>query len=80
MAAISTSNLSMFDLGAQAAIDRSVEQAIYALMLDPLTAAVCTPAQIEAMTLELFEAEKAFLPGYVSEPAQQACDVRLAPT
>jgi alpha-galactosidase len=65
MAAISASNLSMFDLGAQAAIDRSIEKAIYALMLDPLTAAVCTPAQIKAMTLEIFEAEKAFLPGYV---------------
>ena len=28
------------------------------------TAAVCTPAQIKAMTLEMFEAEKDFLPGY----------------
>ena len=41
-----------------------MEKAIYALLLDPLTAAVCTPAQIKAMTLELFTAEAAFLPGY----------------
>jgi alpha-galactosidase len=33
-------------------------------MLDPLTAAMCSPAEIRAMTLELFEAEKAFLPKY----------------
>jgi alpha-galactosidase len=33
-------------------------------MLDPLTAAICTPAEIKAMTLELFAAEKKFLPGY----------------
>jgi alpha-galactosidase len=64
MAAICQSNMAMFDLGAQAAIERSVEKAIYALMLDPLTAAVCTPAQAKAMALELFRAEKAFLPGY----------------
>ncbi len=64
MAAVSASNLSMFDLGAQAAIERSIEKAIYALYLDPLTSAVCTPAQIKAMALEMFAAEKAFLPGY----------------
>jgi alpha-galactosidase len=56
--------MSMFDLGAQAAIEGSVEKAMHALMLDPLCAAVCTPAQIKAMTLEMFEAEKAYLPGY----------------
>jgi alpha-galactosidase len=64
MAALCSSNLSMFDLGAQAAIERSKELAIHALMLDPLTAAVLTPAQIRAMALELFEAEAAFLPDY----------------
>ncbi|GAB5561518.1 MAG: alpha-glucosidase/alpha-galactosidase [Synoicihabitans sp.] len=64
MAALCASNMAMFDLGAQAAIDRSIETAIHALMLDPLTAAICTPAEIKAMTLELFETEREFLPGY----------------
>jgi alpha-galactosidase len=64
MANICATNLGMFDLGAQAVIERSKEAAIHALMLDPLTAAICTPTQIRAMTLELFEAEKAYLPGY----------------
>lgn len=64
MAALSASDMGLFDLGAQAAIERSVEKAIYALALDPLTAAVCTPAECKAMALELFKAEKAFLPGY----------------
>ena len=64
MAALCASNMSMFDLGAQAAIERNVEKAIYALLLDPLSAAVCTPQQIKAMTLELFAAEKPFLPCY----------------
>lgn len=64
MAALCASNLAVFDLGAQAAIERSKELAIHALMLDPLSSAVCTPAQIRAMTLEMFEAEKDYLPGY----------------
>ena len=64
MAALCDSNMRMFDLGAQACIERSKELAIYALMLDPLTAAVCSPEEIKQMTLEMFAAEKAFLPGY----------------
>ncbi len=64
MANVCATNLGMFDLGAQAAIERSKETAIHALLLDPLTAAVCTPGQIRKMTLELFRAEKAYLPGY----------------
>ncbi len=64
MAALCASNMAMFDLGATAAIERSKEAAVHALMLDPLTAAVCSPAEIKAMTLEMFETEKAYLPKY----------------
>ena len=64
MAAVCDSNMRMFDLAATACVSRSVEAAVHALMLDPLTQAVCTPAQVRAMTLEMFEAERAFLPGY----------------
>jgi alpha-galactosidase len=64
MAAICASNMAMFELGATAAVERSKEAAIYSLQLDPLTATVCSPAEIKAMTLELFEAEKKYLPKY----------------
>lgn len=64
MAALCAANMRMFDLIATAAIEKSKEAAIYALMLDPLTAAVCSPAEIQQMTLELFEAQAEFLPGY----------------
>jgi alpha-galactosidase len=64
MAALCASNMAMFDLGAIAAVERSKEAAIYALQLDPLSAAVCSPAEIKAMTLELFDAEKRYLPKY----------------
>lgn len=64
MAALCASNMGMFDLGARAAIEKSRELAIYSLMLDPLTAAVCSPAEIKKMTLEMFRAEARFLKGY----------------
>jgi len=64
MAAVCLSNMGTFDLGATAAIERSKEAAIHAMLLDPLSAAVCSPAEIKAMTLEMFAAEKKFLPGY----------------
>ena len=64
MAAICRSNQDMFDLAAKAVIEQSKEAAIHALMLDPLCAAILTPAEIRAMALEMFEAEKDFLPDY----------------
>ena len=63
-AAICDWNMRMYDLAATACIEKSREAAIHALMLDPLTAAVCCPAEIRKMAEELFEAEKEFLPGF----------------
>lgn len=65
MAAICDSNMRMFDLAADAAIDRSKQLAKYALAMDPLTSAVCAPAEIFEMVDRLFEAEAEFLPGYL---------------
>jgi alpha-galactosidase len=64
MAAVCASNMGTIDLGARAAVERSIEAAIHALLLDPLTAAVCTPSEIKRMTLELFAAEKRYLPRF----------------
>ena len=64
MAAVCSSNISMFDLGAQAAIELSRDTAIHALLLDPLTAAVCSPAEITDMALKMFRAQKRYLPAY----------------
>lgn len=64
MAAICDSNMRMFDCAAEAAIHKSKEYARYALYLDPLTSAVCCPAEIDEMVDRLFDAEKEFLPGF----------------
>jgi len=63
-AALCDWNMRMFDLAATACIDKSREAAAHALMLDPLTAAVCCPAEIKAMTEEMFEAQRELLPGF----------------
>lgn len=64
MAAICDSNMRMFDLAVEAILSRSKEMAAQALMLDPLTSAICAPAEIREMTMRLFDAEAAYLPEY----------------
>lgn len=64
MAAICDSNMRMFDLAADAAIHKSKQLAKYALAMDPLTSAVCSPAEIFEMVDRLFAAEAEFLQGF----------------
>lgn len=64
-AAICQSNMQMINLVATACIEKSKEAAIHALMLDPLTSAVCAPNEIKEMFEEMFEAEKEFLPYFL---------------
>jgi alpha-galactosidase len=54
--------MSVYDLAATACIERSREAAVHALMLDPLTAAVCSPGEIRQMAGELFEAQRDYIP------------------
>ena len=61
MAAVCRANMSVFEIGALALLERSKEAAVHALTLDPLTSAVCSLSEIRKMTEELFEAEAALL-------------------
>lgn len=64
MAHICHSQMAYFDLAARACIEKSKESAVHALLLDPLTSAMLSPREIRRMTLEMFDAEQEFLPGY----------------
>lgn len=64
MAAVCDWAMRYFDLVAEACLQRSRELAIQALMLDPLTAAVCSPEEIRRMADRLFEAESQWLRGF----------------
>ncbi|MFP4581616.1 MAG: hypothetical protein ACLFQ6_12895 [Candidatus Sumerlaeia bacterium] len=63
-AALCDSKMRMFDLAATACVEKSYEAAEMALMLDPLTAAVCSPAEIRSMFKELYESQRDYLPGF----------------
>jgi len=64
MAHVCASTIGVHDLGATAAIERSKEAALHALLLDPLCRSVLTPHETKQMTDDLFAAEADYLPGF----------------
>ncbi len=64
LAALCRSNMSFFELAVQAVLEQDREKALYALYVDPLSAAVCSPAEIKSMFEELWEADRAYLPNW----------------
>jgi alpha-galactosidase len=61
LAALNRAHMAVHTLMVQALLTRDKQAARYALLLDPLTAAVCSPAEIDAMFDEMWEAERAYL-------------------
>jgi alpha-galactosidase len=61
LAALNRSHMAVHELVVQALLERDRRKAVYALMLDPLTAAVCSLEEIENLFDEMWEAERASL-------------------
>lgn len=61
LAALNRSHMAIHALMCEALLTRDKEAARYALLLDPLSAAVCSPAEISALFDEMWEAERAYL-------------------
>ena len=64
LAAMNQSNITVQALAALAAKHADPEMVFWAIAMDPLTSAVLTLDQIRDMTIELFEAEKPWLPQF----------------
>jgi alpha-galactosidase len=64
LAALNQSNLSVQGLAARAAIEGDPEMAFWAVAMDPLTSAVLTLKEIRDMVIEMFEAQKKWLPQF----------------
>ena len=64
LAALNRSHMSVHNLVLEALLARNKEAARYALMLDPLTAAVCSPADISAMFDEMWKAQRPYLSAF----------------
>jgi alpha-galactosidase len=64
IAALVRSHMAVHALVSDAILNRDRQAAEYALQIDPLTAAVCSPAEIHAMFGEMWQAELDYLAPY----------------
>jgi alpha-galactosidase len=63
-AALCRSNMAVFELCAQGILNKDREAVIHAMMMDPLSAAVCSLPEIRLMAEDLFKAEARFIPAW----------------
>ncbi len=64
VAALNRSHMAVHELMVQSLLERDRTKAKHALMLDPLTAAVCSLDEIDAMFEEMWAAQAAYLPDF----------------
>ncbi len=64
LAGLNRSHMAIHELVVEALLERRKEKAKYALMLDPLTAAVCSLDEIARLFDEMWEAERASMPAF----------------
>ena len=63
-AALNRQHMAVHELMVRSLLEQDREAALHALQLDPLTAAVCSLAEIRSMFDEMWAAEQDFLPDY----------------
>jgi alpha-galactosidase len=61
LAALNAAHMYVHELMVRAVMERDREAALQALMLDPLSAAICSPGEIRQMFEEMWVAERADL-------------------
>jgi alpha-galactosidase len=67
-AALCRAHQAVHELAVDGILKADRESVIQAMMLDPLTAAVCSLAEIRQMSDELFEAERKYIPDWCQKP------------
>lgn len=66
LASLDRRHIEFHDLAVTAILEEDREAAVHALMIDPLTAAVCVPSDIRAMFDEMVEAQSDYLPDFLT--------------
>ena len=66
LANLDQQHMAFHDLVATAVLEQDREAAVHALMVDPLTAAVCSLAEIRAMFDEMAQAQRDYLPEFLN--------------
>jgi alpha-galactosidase len=64
LAALNRAHMAVHELVVQALLERDRQSALYALLLDPLTAAVCSLEEIRHLFDEMWEAQRPFLTSF----------------
>jgi alpha-galactosidase len=64
LAAINRTNINLQELTVEASLTGDKDAVHYAIMMDPLTSAVCSLPQIHALVDEMFEAQARWLPQF----------------
>lgn len=67
MAALCASHMPVYDLVVRGIMDQDRDAIYHAMLLDPLNAAVCSPAEIKQMTDELALAERRYVPKFMTK-------------
>ena len=65
LAALDAQHMAFHDLVATAVLEQNREAAVHALMMDPLTAAVCSLAEIRALFDEMVKVQRDYLPEFL---------------
>ena len=65
LAALDRACMAVHELCVKGILQKNKEAVIHAMMLDPLTAAVCSLAEIREMAERLFEAERDYIPSFL---------------
>jgi len=65
LASLDAQHMAFHDLVVTSILEKDRDAALHALMIDPLTAAVCSPAEIRQMFDEMIDAQKRFLPNFL---------------
>jgi alpha-galactosidase len=65
LAALNRACMAVHELTVKSILESDREAAVHAMMVDPLTAATCSLAEIREMAYELFEAEKNYIPAFL---------------
>ena len=64
LAALNRAHMAVHELVVEALLERDRQKAKLALMIDPLTAAVCSLEEIDKLFEEMWDAERDYLPGF----------------
>lgn len=78
-ASLCRSNMSVFELCVQGVLNKDRDAVIQSMMMDPLSAAVCSLTEIRSMAEELFAAEQPFIPSWCAKPKAATVSNRVKP-